>query len=77
MLSCFVVKELQSNFNDSNTFITMKTCSRQGQFELIRVSHSTRPEGIIGIPFRFFNMKVCCVFTLELPRRGDFNEYTQ
>ena len=25
----------------------------------------------------FFNMKVYCVFSLELPRRGDSNEYTQ
>ena len=25
----------------------------------------------------FFNMKVCCVFSLELPQRGDSNEYTQ
>ena len=25
----------------------------------------------------FFNMKVCCVFTLESPHRGDSNEYTQ
>ena len=24
----------------------------------------------------FFNMKVCCVFSLELPYRGDSNEYT-
>ena len=24
----------------------------------------------------FFNMKVCCVFSLESPRRGDSNEYT-
>ena len=24
-----------------------------------------------------FNMKVCCVFTLESPHRGDSNEYTQ
>ena len=24
-----------------------------------------------------FNMKVCCVFSLELPHRGDSNEYTQ
>ena len=23
----------------------------------------------------FFNMKVCCVFTLESPHRGDSNEY--
>ena len=25
----------------------------------------------------FFNMKVCCVFSLESPYRGDSNEYTQ
>ena len=24
-----------------------------------------------------FNMKVCCVFSLELPHRGDWNEFTQ
>ena len=27
--------------------------------------------------FDFFNMKVCCVFSLESPYRGDSNEYTQ
>ena len=25
----------------------------------------------------FFNMKVYCVFSLELPQRGNSNEYTQ
>ena len=25
----------------------------------------------------FFNMKVCCMFSLESPHRGDSNEYTQ
>ena len=25
----------------------------------------------------FYNIKVCCVFSLELPHRGDSNEYTQ
>ena len=25
----------------------------------------------------FFNMKVYCVFSLELPHPGDFNMYTQ
>ena len=24
----------------------------------------------------FFNMKVCCMFSLESPHRGDSNEYT-
>ena len=26
--------------------------------------------------FHFFNMKAYCVFSLELPHRGDSNEYT-
>ena len=30
-----------------------------------------------GYLFDFFNMKVYCVFSLELPPRGDSNEYTQ
>ena len=25
----------------------------------------------------FYNMKVYCVFSLELPHRGDSNKYTQ
>ena len=42
------------------------------------VNGSARSGGIIRIFFFiFFNMKVCCVFSLELPHRGDFNEYKQ
>ena len=25
----------------------------------------------------FFKMKICCVFSLESPHRGDSNDYTQ
>ena len=25
----------------------------------------------------FFNMKVCCLFSLDSPQRGDSNEFTQ
>ena len=31
----------------------------------------------MDIFFILFNMKACCVFTLESPHRGDSNEYTQ
>ena len=41
------------------------------------VNHRARSGGIIGIFSIFFNMKVCCVFSLESPRRGDSYEYTQ
>ena len=34
-------------------------------------------KGLRDIFLIFFNKKVCCVFSLESPRRGDSNEYTQ
>ena len=46
-----VVIYIQPNFNGSNTFETMKICSRQGSFELMSISHSAG--GIMGISFRF------------------------
>ena len=42
---------LQQNFNGSNTFGTMKICSRQGWFKPMSVNHSARPGDIIGISF--------------------------
>ena len=59
------------------SFGTMKICLRQGKFELMSVNHSARPGSIIGISFRFFNMKVRCVFSLKSHHRGDSNEHTQ
>ena len=41
------------------------------------VDHSTKSRAIIEISLIFFNMKVCCVFSLESPHRSDSNEYTQ
>ena len=42
------------------------------------VDYSARSGVLIGISFWiFFNMKVCCVFSLESAHRGDSNEYTQ
>ena len=41
-------------------------------------NHSARSGGIIAISLSiFYNMKVCCVFSLESPHGGDSNEYTQ
>ena len=39
------------------------------------VNHSARPDNR-DIFFIFFDMKVCCVFSLESPHRGDSKEYT-
>ena len=41
------------------------------------VNHSARSGGTQGYLSVFFNMKVCCVFSLESPHRGNSNEYTQ
>ena len=42
------------------------------------VNHSARSGGIIGIfVLIFFNIKLCCVISLQLPHRGNSNEYTQ
>ena len=41
------------------------------------VNHSARSGGIIVFFSIFFNMKVCCVFSLESPHKGDSNEYIQ
>ena len=54
-------RNIQSNFNGSNTFGGMKTCSRQGSFELVSVNHSASQEA----KYRY------------QPHRGDSNEYTK
>ena len=42
------------------------------------MNHNARSGGIIMTYIRvFFNMKVCCLFSLESPHRGDSNENTQ
>ena len=70
--------KVQSNSNGSNTFGTMKICSRQGEFEPLRVYYRARSGGINRNIFSiFFNMKVYCVYSLESPERGDSNKYTQ
>ena len=49
-----------------------------GVFRANEVNNSARSGGIIGIFFSiFFNLKLCCVFSLESPHRGDSYEYIQ
>ena len=40
--------------------------------DLISIALSMRFEGLLCV-----NLKVCCVFSLESPHRGDSNEYIQ
>ena len=44
----------------------------------MRVGYTAKSGGLIWISFLFFfNMKVCFVFSIELPHRGDSNENTK
>ena len=43
----------------------------------MRVDKSARLGGIITLSLIFNSMKVCCVFSLQSPHRGDSNEYKQ
>ena len=52
---------IQSNFNGSNTFGTMKISSRQGKFEPVRVDNCARSGGIIRIFLTFYNDGMLCV----------------
>ena len=49
LIRSLTVSYIQSNFNGSNTFGTMKISSRQGKLEPMRVDYS----GIMGIIFCF------------------------
>ena len=51
---------VQSNFNGSNTFGTMKISPRLGQFEPMRGDNSARSGGIIRFALIFYNTEVCC-----------------
>ena len=85
------VYKIQSNFDGSNLFGTMKICLRQRLFEPRKVTIGATPGGIMEIivgyffGVQYFKCMLCvliritstCVYTLESPRRGDSNECTQ
>ena len=52
--------------------------NREKMFEagVVR-ANSARPGCMIDIFSIFFDMKVCCVFSLESPHRGDSKKYTR
>ena len=59
--------QIQQNFNGSNTFRSIKLCSRHGYFELMSITQCARRHNI-----DFF-----CVYALESPHRCDSNDYTE
>ena len=61
---------LEPLWNHENMFVTGVVGANECQsLHQVRRYH-------INIFSIFFNMKVCCVFSLESPRQGDSNEHT-
>ena len=61
----YTIFNILSNFNGSNTFGTLKISSIQLLFEPMRIDHSARSGCLIRIALIFYNIKVCCVFSLR------------
>ena len=49
----------------------------QTRFESLGNSSDSATKQIFREIFLFYHKMVCCVYSLELPYRGYFNEYTQ
>ena len=67
---CYTVELqwLEQLWNHGNMFET-------GKVQADECYYSTRSGGLKRLIFSiFFNLKVCCVFSLESPHRGDSNE---
>ena len=62
-------REIQYSFNGSNSFGTMMMCLRQGKFDLMCVNIAPGQRHNRDIFSIFFDTKICCVFSLESPRR--------
>ena len=67
--------QVQSNFNSSNIDGSF-TMANSNIFGSLRNSSDSSIQ-IFREIFIFYHEIVCCLYSLESPRRGDSNEYTQ
>ena len=75
-----MVNEIQLNFNGSNMFGTIETVRDTGSsshWELIMVPGQEANSDNLRVFFIFCTITVYLVYSLESPRWGDSNEYTQ
>ena len=68
---------LQYNLNGSNTDASFTVDDLNSFFQSLQNSSNSSRKQIFNIFFLFYHGIVCCVYSLELPHRGDSNEYTQ
>ena len=68
---------LQYNLNGSNTDGSFTVDDSNSFFSPYKILPIAQENKYLMIFFLFYHGIVCCVYSLESPRRGDSNEYTQ
>ena len=68
---------IQYNLNGSNTGGPFTVDDSNSFFSPYKIRPIAQENKYLGIFFLFNHGFVCCVYSLESPRRGDSNEYTQ
>ena len=73
------VRHVQLNLNSLNTdgSFTRTMANSNSFFESLRNYSDSSIKQTFWEMFLFYHEIVCCVYSLESPRRGDSNEYTQ
>ena len=69
--------QLQYNLNGSNTDGSFTVDDSNSFFSPYKILPIAQENKYLMIFFLFYHGNVCCVYSLESPRRGDSNEYTQ
>ena len=70
-------EHIQYNLNGSNTDGSFTVDDSNSFFNPYKILPIAQENKYLGIFFLFYREIVCCVYSLESPRRGDSNEYTQ
>ena len=68
---------LMLNLNSSNTDGSFTMANSNSFFEFLRNSSNSSRKQIFKDIFLFYHEIVSCIYSLELPHRGDSNAYTQ
>ena len=68
---------IQYNLNGSNTDGSFTVDDSNSFFSPYKILLIAQENKYLGIFFLFYHLIVCCVYSLELPHRGNSNVYTQ
>ena len=77
LVNKFSLVYIQSNLNSSNTDGSFTMANSNSFFEFLQNPSASSRKQIVREIFLLYHEIVCCVYSLELPQRGNSNEYTQ